>query len=142
MGSATSKPAFNVPRYLGRWYELARYPNSFEIGCQDATADYSQAGDGIRITNRCQYPEGRSSEVSGLGTLIGGSTFKVDFPGSMPADYTVLSTDYDNFAFVASNRGRFWILGRRPTVSPAEKSDLIARTRELGYSPQHLIWNK
>lgn len=142
MGLLSSRLTFDLSRYLGRWYEVARYPNSFEIGCQDASSNYSWARNQIKIVNRCRYSDGRNAELTGWGELIGGSTFRIVFPGSSPADHTVLSTDYDNFAFVVGTGGRFWILSRRPTLTQDEKADLIRRTRILGYSPEHLIWTQ
>lgn len=142
MGSSTSRVRFDLPRYLGHWYEAARYPNSFEIGCKEVSADYSWTSNQIMMVNRCLYPSGRRMEMTGYGSLIGGSTFKVIFPGLAPLDYTVLSTDYDNFAFVAGSGGQFWILSRRPTLTRDEQADVIERTRLLGYSPDHLIWNQ
>ena len=134
MGSSTSKPTFNVERYIGRWYELARYPNSYEIGCQDTTIDYSRSSNQIRIINRCGQTDGR-------GTHVGGSIFRITFSEKDWIDYSVLSTDYDNYAFIAGNQGRFWILGRDRTLDPKQKSELMMRTRQLGYDPDELIWN-
>lgn len=142
MGTATSRPTFDTDRYLGRWYELARYPNSYQIGCQDATIDYTRVKNRFRIVNRCHYDGGGSADLSGWGSHIGGSTFRVNFTGSGPVDYSILSTDYDNFAFVASNQGRFWIMGRQPQITPTEKRELALRAEQLGYDPELLIWNQ
>ena len=44
----------DINRYLGRWYEIARYPNWFQENCHAVTADYDLSKDGfIRVVNRC-----------------------------------------------------------------------------------------
>lgn len=57
--------SLDVPRYTGRWYEIAKYPNRFQRQClSDTTADYRLQSDGsLRVVNRCRLQDGRFVSV-------------------------------------------------------------------------------
>ena len=51
-GIAAVSP-FDLARYEGRWYELARLDHSFERGMMDVSATYQRQSDGsVRVVNR------------------------------------------------------------------------------------------
>lgn len=139
-----AKPV-ELSRYLGRWYEIARYPNRFEKGCQAVTADYTRRPDGlIAVTNTCRKgaPDGPVSQAEGRAKVVGadGAKLKVSFFGPFFSDYWVLDRAEDySWAIVGDSRGGFfWILARTP--NPPNRADLVRRAETLGYDPERLIF--
>lgn len=131
--------AVELDRYLGRWYEIARYPQSFERGCQGVTADYALRRDGrISVVNTCREgrADGPARTAEGQAYVVEGSNgakLKVSFFGPFYGNYWVLdrADDYA-WAIVGEPSGRYlWILAREPV--PENRDALVARTRELGY---------
>jgi len=136
-----AKPV-DLERYLGRWYEIARYDNSFERGCEAATAEYSLRPDGlIRVLNACrdETPAGRVRSADGKAKIVSGSgnaKLKVSFFGPFFfGDYWVLdhADDYA-WSIVGEPRGKYlWILSRDATPDAESIDMLLSRVRELGY---------
>lgn len=140
-----AKPV-ELQRYLGRWYELARYEHRFEAGCEGVTAEYSQRPDGmIRVLNSCRAgaPDGPLKTAEGRARVVPGgegAKLKVAFFGPFFADYWVLdrADDY-SWAIVGEPSGRYlWILGRDPTPGPEAMAALVARAGALGYDTSRL----
>lgn len=137
--------------YSGRWYEIARYPNPFEMNCSAATADYIPDSQGLIVVNTCYQKDGTwyqnigRAQPSGQGLEVNFTyVLSLNQGGiipSSPGNYRVLWTDYQNFSFVAGGP-YYWILSRRPIIDRHEQVDLIRKTLELGYNPNRLIWNK
>jgi len=76
--AATTEPlqtiaALDVPRYMGTWYEIAKYPNWFQKKCVgDTRADYSLQADGrVQVINRCREASGELSEAVGMARQLG-----------------------------------------------------------------------
>lgn len=133
-----AKPV-DLQRYLGRWYEIARYEQGFQKGCEGVTADYALRADGmISVVNRCRKPDGKVSEAKGRAKVVDAATgakLKVSFFGPFFGNYWVLdhAEDY-SWAIVGEPSGRYlWILAREPTPAPAKVDALIERVRALGY---------
>uniref|UniRef100_UPI002B5C5429 lipocalin family protein n=1 Tax=Amaricoccus sp. TaxID=1872485 RepID=UPI002B5C5429 len=133
---------FEPERYLGRWYEIARYPVSFEQGCTATTADYGRIDAGtISLRNTCRQgaPDGPEEQISGTATVVAPGELKVRFSGVpfVAADYWVLWVDADyRTAVVAVPSGRAgWILARTPTISPARRPETEAVLARNGYDP-------
>lgn len=138
----------DLQKYLGRWYEIARYEQGFQKGCEGVTADYSLRADGsIDVLNRCRKPDGKSSEARGRAKVVDEDTnakLKVSFFGPFYGDYWVLdhADDYSS-AIVGEPSGRYlWILDREATPADAEVQKLIDRARELGYDTSMLLRTK
>ena len=140
-----SKALFEPEKYLGRWYEIARFPVPFERGCAGVTAVYGQ-GEGGRLTvlNTCRDLQGEvTAEIRGFADVVGPGRLEVTFP-TLPfgaADYWVLWTD-DGYrtAVVGAPDGRSgWILNREPTI-PADR---LTAAREVldfnGYDLSRLV---
>lgn len=132
--------AVDLTRYLGRWYEIARYEQSFEKDCEAATATYSLMPDGkISIVNACRAPDGRERVAHARAYVLphtGNAKLKVSFFGPFYiGNYWVMdhAEDYA-WAIVGDPSGRYlWLLDRQANPSPAEVDALIARTAALGY---------
>ncbi len=134
----------DLQKYLGRWYEIARYEQGFQKGCEGVTADYSLRPDGsIGVLNRCRKPDGRISEARGRAKIVDPATnakLKVSFFGPFYGDYWVLdhADDY-RWSIVGEGSGRYlWLLSRDATPSDAEVQRLIGRARALGYDTSML----
>lgn len=135
----------DLQRYLGRWYEIARYEQSFQKGCEGVTADYALRPDGsIEVINRCRKPRGKKSEARGRAKVVDDQTnakLKVSFFGPFYGDYWVLdhADDY-SWAIVGEPSGRYlWILNRQAAPEEAEVQRLINRAKSLGYDTSMLL---
>lgn len=135
----------DLQRYLGRWYEIARYEQSFQKGCEGVTADYALRPDGsIEVINRCRKPGGKKSEARGRAKVVDDQTnakLKVSFFGPFYGDYWVLdhADDY-SWSIVGEPSGRYlWILNRQAAPEEAEVQRLINRAKSLGYDTSMLL---
>ncbi|MGB0473259.1 MAG: lipocalin family protein [Porticoccaceae bacterium] len=141
---------FELNRYLGRWYEVARLDHSFERGLEAVTAEYSLRSDGgIRVINsgrdietaEIQQAEGRAYfvEDSNIGHL------KVSFFGPFYGSYVIFELDQKDYqyAFVAGNTTDYlWLLARTPQVSEDVLSRFKQRASSLGFDTSELIFLK
>jgi len=138
-----AKPV-DLKRYVGLWYELARYENGFERNCEAVTAAYRALPDGsIQVVNSCRRGsiDGRLAVAKGRARVVQGSAnakLKVSFFGPFFGDYWVLdhADDY-SWSIVGEPSGRFlWILARDPNPDSATREHLQARVESLGYDPR------
>ncbi len=142
----TVQTDLDVDRYLGRWFEIARYPVVFERGCATVTAHYERmTSDRISVMNVCRDIAGSVvSTISGYADVVAPGKLAVTFP-SVPfgggADYWVLWVDPDyQVAVVGAPNGRSgWILARSQTPNP----DLVSKARsemaQNGYDLDRLL---
>ena len=133
-----AKPV-ELSRYLGRWYEVARYEQGFQKDCDAVTADYALRGDGmISVINTCRKPGGAIKQSKGKAKVVDAATgakLKVSFFGPFYGDYWVLdrADDY-SWAIVGEGSGRYlWLLSRDPSPGEARLGAMIARARAMGY---------
>ena len=135
-----AKPV-ELERYLGRWYELARYNAAFQKDCEAVSADYSlTAPDRIKVINRCRKAsvDGKVKQATGKAKIVAGSNnakLRVSFFGPFYGDYWVLdrADDY-SWSIVGEPSGRYlWLLHRKPNPGAAEVDRIKARAAELGY---------
>ncbi len=136
--------AVDLDRYLGRWYELARYEQGFQKDCDGVTADYARRSDGkIGVLNACRKPDGRTTQARGKAKVVdpsSGAKLKVSFFGPFYGDYWVLdrADDY-SWSIVGEPSGRYlWLLTREAVPGPATRDTLIARAKALGYDTSML----
>lgn len=133
----------DLQRYVGLWHEQARLPNSFERGCQRATAEYGQRPDGlISVRNTCTEASGAHRVAEGRARPVGEGKLEVSFFGPFWAKYWVLerADDYA-WAIVGEPEGRYlWLLTRAATISAQDRALFEARIRALGYRPDDLEW--
>lgn len=139
---------FELKRYLGKWYEIARFDHSFERGLTHVAAEYSLRSDGgITVLNRgystkkqkWKTAEGRAYFVDrdDLGHL------KVSFFGPFYGSYIVFYLDHDAYRYslvCGPNRSYLWILARRPIISDALKSKLMEKANAAGFDTGQLIF--
>lgn len=139
-----SKALFEPDRYLGTWYEIARYPVFFEAGCVGVTAEYGAREDGlISVRNTCRNPDGSiRSTIEGTAEIVGPGRLKVRF-ASVPfvaGDYWVLWVDDDyRTAVVGTPNGRAgWILNRDPTIPQDRLNAALEMLDFNGYDTSRL----
>jgi apolipoprotein D and lipocalin family protein len=138
--------SFELPRYLGTWYEIARLNHSFERDLQQVTAEYSMRDDGgVKVVNKgFNSKKGTWKEAEGKAYFVEEPSLgylKVSFFGPFYGSYVVfeLGKNYE-YAFVAGpNRDYLWLLSRSPQVSPEVYERFVARAGELGFDTASLI---
>ena len=134
--------AVDLDRYLGQWYEFARYENRFERGCEAVTANYAKRDDGlVSVINSCREGgvNGKLKSSEGKAKIVPNSNnakLKVSFFGPFyVGDYWVLdhADDY-TWSIVGEPSGRYlWILTREAKPAAELRTALIDRARKLGY---------
>ncbi len=139
---------FNLNRYLGKWYEIARLNHSFERGLNNVSATYSLRGDGgVNVINR-----GYSVTDESWSTADGKAYFvksertgylKVSFFGPFYSSYVIFELDKKEYqyAFVSGyNNSYLWLLSRNPTIEDEVKSRFIEKARNSGFDTEKLIF--
>jgi apolipoprotein D and lipocalin family protein len=132
----------DLERYVGLWYEFARYDSWFERNCEGVTAEYSRRPDGlIRVVNAARkgradgplrWAEAKARVIPGTGN----TKLKVAFFGPFfVGNYWVLDHDEDYTWTIVGEASRrfFWILTRDPVPAAEIQAMLIERARSLGY---------
>ncbi len=148
----TTVPRLDIARYLGTWYEIAKFPNRFQRMCAANTqAEYRGLESGqIEVINRCQKASGEMAEAVGKARLVGeaGSPklqvrFAPAWLSFLPmvwGNYWVIDLD-DNYQLAAVSepqREYLWILSRTPKVEPAVYAALLKRLQTQGFDTQRL----
>lgn len=152
LGCSTTHPSLStvervdLDKYMGTWYEIARYEHRFEKGCSDVSATYTKREDGkIDVLNRCMKEEGLS-EANGVAYAVNdtNSQLKVTFFWPFYGDYWVMMLDEDyTYAVIGDpSREYLWILSRSKTLDPQIKKKILEKLPSLGYEIEPLIWTK
>lgn len=137
-----------LSRYLGKWYEIARFTNSFQKGCTASTATYSLRPDGkITVLNECRKdsPAGKVKVARGKAWVVDQKTnakLKVQFFWPFSGDYWIiqLGSGYEYAVVGEPGRKYLWILCRRPTLEKDLLQSIFIRLREQGYDPGKLLF--
>lgn len=128
--------------YSGRWYEIARTPNTMQHACKGATSEFEGYADGaFAVVDTCHEgsPTGPVKVLKAHAKMIAGSEntrFRMAFFGGLiHQEYWILDhAADDDWAIMATPGGHYaWLLARRPSLPPAEMSAAMARLRQLGY---------
>ncbi len=134
-----------IERYMGRWYEIARYPNSFEQDCVGVTADYTLLSDGrVEVLNTCRDADGNTvSTIEGFAEVADPETrakltVYFFFPFGAPYWILELGDDYEYAVVGDPSRTFLWILSRTPTLDPALYDEITQRLPDKGYDPGRL----
>ncbi len=153
-GCATAPPAgltpvtpFDVNRYAGKWYEIARMDHSFERGLSDVSARYTVQPDGsVQVINR-GFDVSRQAwkEAVGKALFTGDASrgaLKVSFFGPFYGGYNViaLDPDYRWSLVVGPDLGYVWILARDKQLTPEVREQVLAQARKAGIDVDRLIW--
>lgn len=137
--------AVDLNRYLGSWYEIAKYDHVFERGLDYAMANYTLREDGKIDVLNTGIKDGRAKDAKGIAktTNIPG-LLKVSFFGPFYSDYRImmLDADYQYVLVGGSNDKYLWILSRTPQLDDATKTLILAEANRRGYDTSKLIWVK
>lgn len=140
-------PSIDFARYEGKWYEVAHLPAWFQKDCAgDTTATYTRRPDGkITVLNQCRKADGKMKTATGTAKVAdekGPNTkLKVTFFWPFYGDYWIIDLDpeYQWAVIGEPRRNYFWILSRKPQISPALYNRLLERARAQGYDLSGLI---
>lgn len=145
---AEIKPV-EINRFLGEWYEIARYPHRFEKGLSHVTATYSLLPSGkIEVVNKGLEggKTGTLKKAVGKAKLAsdeGKGHLRVSFFWIFYADYFILELDEQNYSFAmigSSSPNYFWILSRTPRLPADTLEKLLQRASHLGYDTNRMEW--
>ena len=153
-GELSTIASLDVPRYMGTWFEIAKYPNWFQKKCTGGgtTAQYRQQADGtVQVINRCRLESGAMNEAMATARQVGSATspkLKVRFAPAwlsfLPfvwGDYWVIDLDPGYTWAVVGEPGRdyLWILSREPGMDHELFEQIKARAEAMGYDLGPLI---
>jgi apolipoprotein D and lipocalin family protein len=144
--------ALDVPRYLGTWYEIAKFPNWFQKKCVSNTkAVYSLRADGnLKVLNSCKTSNGEISDAEGTARQIGAQDspklevrFAPDWLSFLPlvwGDYWVIDLDpqYQVAAVSDPKREYLWVLSRTPQLDPKIYDALLQRLQQQQFDTRKL----
>ena len=153
--SSTSPPPgiapvtpFDLARYEGRWYEVARLDHSFERGMTDVSATYQRQSDGtVQVLNR-GFDTGKNDwrQAEGKAKFTGDkntASLKVSFFGPFYGGYHVIALDQQDYRWAlvsGPDRDYLWILARDKTLPAEVREQLVSQARTLGFATDKLIW--
>lgn len=139
---------FDLNRYVGTWYEIARLDHRFERGLSQVSATYSKRPDGgIDVLNRgLDSQTGKWKEAKGRAYFIGDPTvarLKVTFFWPFYGGYNVIELDRKNYAYAlisGPNKSYLWILARTRQLDEETLQSLIATAKTLEFDTSQLIY--
>ncbi len=142
-----------LPRYMGKWHEVARLDMFFQKGCRHSTAEYTLNPERSTVTvvNRC-LKNGAEKSVRGTATVVDSSTnavlevrfnewFSPLIPRARKGNYFIvwLAPDYSAAAVGTPSRKNLWILSRTPVMSAATYDRILKHCRGLGFPVDQLL---
>lgn len=149
---STMKPLTTVHfvdlnRYAGQWYEIARYPNSFQKGCVGSRATYTLRDDGrLTVVNECYDKSftGKLRSARGKAWTVDNGTnarLKVSFFWPFTGDYWIidLGREYEYAVIGHPERKYLWILSRSPEMAEEEYHSILLRLQRQDYDTTKLI---
>lgn len=139
---------FDIERYLGKWYEIARLDHSFERGLEQVSAEYTLEEKGrVKVVNR-----GYSTSANEWKEAVGKAYFvretdegylKVSFFGPFYGSYVVFGLDHENYqyAFISGpNESYLWLLSRTPSVEEDVMALFVETAGGMGFNTDALIY--
>ncbi len=144
----TTVNGFEIDRYLGEWYEIARLDHSFERGLTNVSANYSLREDGgVKVINKGYDPvKNEWNEAEGKAYFVGDKSLgqlKVSFFGPFYGAYNILKLDKKDYQYSLVSGPDFsylWILARSPDLDQSVKNSLISYAKEKGFATDQLIF--
>ena len=138
---------FDLNKYMGTWYEIARLDHRFERGLEKVTATYHMNPDGsVRVENKgFSTTSNKWKSIIGKAKFTGDKTagsLKVSFFGPFYGPYLIFELDKVGYqyAFVTSGENYLWLLARSSTVSNALKEKFVRTAKDAGYNTEELIF--
>ena len=139
---------FDINKYLGTWYEIARLDHSFERGLSNVTATYTLRDDeGINVLNKgYDQKKGEWKEAKGKAYFIGSHNIgrlKVSFWGPFYGGYNIIALDKENYSYAivcGPNRSYLWILAREKIMASETLNKLVEFAKKLKFDTDKLIF--
>ena len=152
----TTITALDVPRYMGTWYEIAKYPNRFQKMCVSGTSAHYElkANASVQVSNQCRLETGELNQAIGEARQLGPATspkLQVRFAPSWLSlfpfvwgDYWVIDLDeaYQLVAVSEPKREYLWVLARTPKIDPTQYDALLRRLKLQGFDLDRLELTK
>jgi apolipoprotein D and lipocalin family protein len=138
---------FEVKKYLGDWYEIARLPHSFEKDMEYVKANYSLNPDGtIKVINS-GIKHGKQKSIHGIAKFKGDhniGNLEVSFFRPFWGLYKIiyLNSDYETAIVTSSTKNYLWLLSRTPQITEIEKNIFIEKATKWGFDTNNLIYPK
>ncbi len=136
----------DLVKYMGKWYEISNFPQSFQKGCNCTTAEYSFEKDYVRVINTCNRGgvNGKLTKARGKAFVVKGtnnSKLKVQFFWPFKGKYWIidLADDYSYAVVGAPNRKYLWILARKPVMDNTLYDDIVKRIAAKGFDVSKLV---
>jgi apolipoprotein D and lipocalin family protein len=131
-------PAVDLSRYIGRWYEIASFPQWFQKGCTDSRAEYRIRPDGdVEVMNSC-LRDGKVDTAKGKAWVVDNATnakLNVSFFWPFRGDYWIidLGKDYEYAVVSAPSMKYLWILSRTPKMEEQRYQEIVGRLKDRGF---------
>ena len=130
-----------ITSMMGRWYEVARFPNQIQRGCQAGASDWIRTADGFAVTQSCHKgtPDGPLAEWKAKARVadpVTNAKFKMSFFGGLVSqEYWVLDQRTDQgWLILATHDGHYlWLMSTKPTLPQAIRVEAVARIKQLGF---------
>jgi apolipoprotein D and lipocalin family protein len=134
-------PYVDLKKYVGKWYEIASFPQRFQKGCNCTTAEYTLTDKGfVIVENRCNKDSinGKQSYIKGKAFIVensGNAKLKVQFFWPFKGKYWIidLADDYSYAVVGHPNKKYLWILSRTPMMNEIIYQQIISRVKEKGF---------
>lgn len=138
-------PRFELERYMGVWYEVARLENRFEKGLSRVTARYSLGEDGVVSVTNCGYDAGRGMWKTARARAVAGDApnhLKVYFMPFFYGRYEIafLDADYSRAVVSGGSLNYLWFMARSPRLDRDWLCSMLRRAEELGYDTSLLVY--
>jgi apolipoprotein D and lipocalin family protein len=138
---------FDINKYTGTWYEIARLDHRFERNMEQVTANYTLMANGkVKVINRgYNVKKQQWKNAEGKAKFRGKNTvgaLSVSFFGPFYSPYNViaLAGDYEHALVVGKDTSYLWILSRKKSIPVKVKDEFLEKARSLGYDTSALIW--
>ncbi|MDM1050576.1 lipocalin family protein [Sphingobacterium hotanense] len=138
---------FDLQKYLGRWYEIARFDFRWERNLKNVTADYSLNEDGSVLVNNqgINITTGKHKQSIGKAKFVdeeNRGALKVSFFGPFYAGYNIVKLDenYQDALVFGDNLDYIWFLSRNKTMSKERKEAYLNYAQAHGYDTSKLVW--
>jgi len=143
--SAEARRSIELTSMMGRWYEVARFPNKLQRGCTAGASEWTRTKDGFSVVQSCHKgrPDGPISEWRAKARVADPSNTKFRmtfFGGLVTQEYQVLDhRPAEGWLILSTDDGKYlWLMSQRPTLPSAIKAGAVARIRQLGFDPGRL----
>ena len=144
----TAIDGFEINRYMGTWYEIARLDHRFERGLNNISATYTPRADGgVDVINKgWNQADGKWQQAEGKAYFVEQSDkgrLKVSFFGPFYGGYNIIALDKKDYAYsmvTGPDKSYFWILSRTRQLPKATLESLIKTAKQLGFATEQLIF--